>query len=116
MNELKYGWNGPRGLRWNGNTKDWEPIEMEKSTMKEPWEKELDKHDRNDFRKRTYTITQEQMDKMVGAAHAGGMLGGQAAYEGCLTIGAVLAEIAFKAGFDKSPGSAPEDDETLNHS
>jgi len=48
--DLKYGWNGPRGHRWNGNTKSFEPIEMEKMTMKEPWEKELDRHDGDDFR------------------------------------------------------------------
>lgn len=59
---------------------------------------------------KTYTITQEQMDRLHGAAHGGAMLGGQAAYEGCLKVGAILAEIAFKEGFDKSPGSAPEDD------
>jgi len=57
----------------------------------------------------TYTITQEQMDRLHGAAHSGGLLGGQAAYEGCLKVGAILSEIAFKEGFDKSPGSAPED-------
>lgn len=57
---------------------------------------------------RTYTITQEQMDRLHGAAHSGAMLGGEAAYKGCLKVGAILAEIAFKEGFDKSPGSAPE--------
>lgn len=59
---------------------------------------------------KTYSITQEQMDRLVGAAHSGGLLGGDAAYGACLTVGAILAEIAFKEGFDKSPGSAPEDD------
>lgn len=59
---------------------------------------------------KTYTITQEQMDRLHGAAHGGAMLGGQSAYEGCLKVGAILAEIAFKEGFDKSPGSAPECD------
>lgn len=24
---LKYGWNGPRGRRWNGNSQSWEPVE-----------------------------------------------------------------------------------------
>lgn len=57
----------------------------------------------------TYTITQEQMDRLCGAAHSGAMLGGDAAYTGCLKVGAILAEIAFKEGFDKSPGNAPED-------
>jgi len=80
--------------------------------MKEPWEKELAKCDGDDFQTKTYTITQEQMDRLVGAAHSGGLLGGNAAYQSCLTIGAVLAEIAFKAGFDKSPGSAPDYDST----
>lgn len=60
---------------------------------------------------KTYTITQEQMNRLHGAAHSGGLLGGDAAYRGCLTIGAILSEIAFKAGFDRSPGSAPEDDD-----
>lgn len=79
--------------------------------MKEPWEKELEKHDGLKIvpaRWKTYTITQDQMDRLHGAAHSGAMLGGDAAYKGCLTVGAILAEIAFKAGFDKSPGSAPE--------
>jgi len=57
----------------------------------------------------TFTITQEQMDRLHGAAHSGGLLGGQAAYEACLKVEAILSEIAFKEGFDKSPGSAPED-------
>lgn len=81
--------------------------------MKESWEKELAKHDGKKIVPtgwKTYTITQEQMDKMVGAAHSGGLLGGDAAYGACLTVGAILAEIAYKAGIDKSPGSAPEDD------
>lgn len=43
---------------------------------------------------KTYTITQEQMYRLHGAAHSGGLLGGQAAYEGCLKIEAILAEIA----------------------
>jgi hypothetical protein len=82
-------------------------VNTEDETMKENWEKELDKHDGQHATK-TYTITQDQMDRLHGAAHSGAMLGGDAAYKGCLTVGAVLAEIAFKAGFDKSPGSAPE--------
>lgn len=57
---------------------------------------------------KTYTITQEQMDRLHGAAHGGAMLGSQSAYEGCLKVGAILAEISFKERFDKSPGSAPE--------
>lgn len=57
---------------------------------------------------KTYTITQEQMDRMHGAAHSGAMIGGSAAYEACLKVEAILAEIAFKEGFDKSPGTAPE--------
>ncbi len=57
---------------------------------------------------KTYTINQEQMDRLHGAAHAGAMIGGEAAYEGCLKIDGILSEIAFKEGFDKSPGSAPE--------
>ncbi|WP_316176200.1 hypothetical protein [Bradyrhizobium sp. SZCCHNRI1073] len=27
--DLKYGWNGPKGRRWNGAHQDWEPVEME---------------------------------------------------------------------------------------
>lgn len=57
---------------------------------------------------KTYTITQEQMDRLHGAAHSGALLGGNAAYDGCLKIGAILSEIAFKEGFDKSPGIAEE--------
>ena len=57
---------------------------------------------------KTYTLTQEQMERLVGASHSGAMLGGDAAYKACLTVGAILAEIAYKAGFDKSPGTAPE--------
>lgn len=57
---------------------------------------------------KTYIMTQDQMERLRGAAKGGAMLGGEAAYEGCLKIGAILAEIAFKEGFDKSPGSAPE--------
>jgi len=52
---------------------------------------------------RTYTVTESQMEKLVGAAHSGGLLGGQAAYDSCLKIGAILAEIKFKAGFDGPP-------------
>jgi DnaJ-class molecular chaperone len=29
VEQLKYGWNGPRGRRWNGNSQDWEIIELE---------------------------------------------------------------------------------------
>lgn len=58
----------------------------------------------------TYTITQEQMDRLHGAAHSGALLGGDAAYQGCLKVEAILAEISFKERFDKSPGSAPEED------
>lgn len=75
-------------------------------TMKEPWEKELEKHDGP---ARVYMLTQEQMDRLHGAAHSGGMLGGDAAYRSCLAIGAILSEIAFAAGFDKSPGTSCED-------
>lgn len=56
-----------------------------------------------------YIITQEQMDRLHGAAHSGALLGGQAAYESCLKVSAILSEITFKERFDKSPGSAPED-------
>lgn len=87
--------------------------------MKEQWEQELAKHDGTKIVPagwKTYTITQEQMDKMVGAAHSGALLGGDAAYGACLTVGAILAEIAHKAGFDKSPGCAPEDDAPVSQS
>ncbi len=57
---------------------------------------------------KTYTVTQDQMDRLHGAAHSGAMFGGQAAYDGCLKVQAIIAEIAFKEGFDKSPGNAPE--------
>ena len=57
---------------------------------------------------KTYTVTQEQMDRLHGAAHSGALIGGTAAYEACLKVEAILAEIAFKEGFDKSPGTAPE--------
>lgn len=73
--------------------------------MKEPWEKELEKHDAP---RKTYIVTQDQMDRLHGAAHSGAMLGGAAAYASCLKIQAILGEISFKEGFDKSPGNAPD--------
>lgn len=57
---------------------------------------------------KTYTVTQDQMDRIHGAAHSGAMLGGPAAYGSCIKIESILAEIYFKNGFDKSPGTAPE--------
>lgn len=57
---------------------------------------------------KTYTITQDQIDRLHGAAHSGAMIGGSAAYEACLKIGAIIGEITYKDRFDKSPGSAPE--------
>jgi hypothetical protein len=31
--ELRYGWNGPRGRRWNGNTEEWESVEIDPPTQ-----------------------------------------------------------------------------------
>lgn len=59
---------------------------------------------------KTYTVTQEQLDRIHGAAHSGAMLGGPAAYGSCIKIEGIVAEIFFKNGFDKSPGNASEDD------
>lgn len=47
---------------------------------------------------KTYTITQQQMDRLHGAAHGGAMLGGDAAYEGCLKVEGLLSEIAISEG------------------
>jgi len=41
-----------------------------------------------------YSISQDQMDRLHGAAHSGAMIGGDAAYNGCLKVEAILAEIA----------------------
>jgi hypothetical protein len=29
VDELRFGWNGPRNRRWNGTTQDWEPVESD---------------------------------------------------------------------------------------
>jgi len=57
---------------------------------------------------KTYTVAESDIEAIQGAAHSGAMLGGKSAYEACLRIEVIIAEILFRAGFDKSPGRVPE--------
>jgi hypothetical protein len=56
---------------------------------------------------KTFEITELQIDKLIAAAHSGGLLGGEAAYKACLEIGAVLATIKFEQSMNVG-GIAPE--------